>query len=145
MHTMDKTPRILTIIGLIFEGLGVVGAYVGGWLLVNIESLPGVSASSMDLSQADFQELMDLFVWFGNVMYGLAVFVTIIFLINVYLFTKLMGSKYTEEKAKLVYLYQAIWGGFNILFNQVTGILYLISGVSGYTGHKEEKNIREGI
>ena len=46
---------------------------------------------------------------------------------------------------KKIYLYQAVWGGINILFNQVTGVLYLISGVSGYSGHHEEKDVREGI
>jgi len=142
---MDKTPRIITIIGLIFEGLGVLGAFLGGWLLANLENFPGVSSSSMQLSPAEFREMMDLFVWLSKLVYGQAIFISLLFLVNVYLFTKLMRSQFTEEKAKLVYLYQAIWGGFNILFNQVTGILYLISGVSGYSGHKEEKDIREGI
>jgi hypothetical protein len=31
------------------------------------------------------------------------------------------------------------------MFNQITGILYLISGVSGFNGHREEGNIRDGI
>jgi len=142
---MDKTPKILTIIGLIFEGLGSIGAFFGGWLLANLENFPGVNATTMELSQAEFRDLMDLFAWLSKIVYGQAFLVTVFFLFNIYLFTKLMRSKFTEEKAKLAYLYQAIWGGFNILFNQVTGILYLISGVSGYSGHKEEKDIRDGI
>jgi hypothetical protein len=142
---MDKTPRILTIIGLIFEGVGVVGSFFGGWLMVNFDSLPGVSPSSMDMSQADFNELIEFMAWLGDIIYGIAIVLGVIFILNLYIFTKLIGSKYEEASAKKVYLYQAIWGGINILFNQITGILYLISGVSGYSGHIEETNIREGI
>jgi len=56
-----------------------------------------------------------------------------------------MKGKFTESQAKKVYLYQAIWGGVSFLFNQVTGILYLISGIGGYNNQKEEVNIRDGI
>lgn len=145
MHTMDKTPFILTIIGLIFEGLGVVGSFVGGWLMVNLDSLPGVSAVFLDVPQEEYDEMIEIMVWFGEIIYVIAIVLSVIFVINLFLFVKLMRSQFEEETAKKVYLYQAIWGGINILFNQVTGILYLISGVSGYSGHREETNIREGI
>lgn len=145
MHTMDKTPRILTIIGLIFEGLGVVGSFFGGWLMVNLDTLPGVTYSSFEMSQAEFDELLELMAWLGEIIYIFAIVLSVIFILNLFVFVKLMRSQYDEQAAKKVYLYQAIWGGINILFNQVTGILYLVSGVSGYSGHREEKDIREGI
>lgn len=145
MHTMDKTPRILTIIGLIFEGLGVVGSFFSGWLLVNMDSLPGVSASLLDVPQDEYEEIIEIMAWFGEIIYIMAVVISVVFIVNMFLFIKLMRSQYDEEAAKKVYLYQAIWGGVNILFNQITGILYLVSGVSGYSGHREETNIREGI
>ncbi|HKL60860.1 MAG TPA: hypothetical protein VJY66_00610 [Acholeplasma sp.] len=69
----------------------------------------------------------------------------IVILINLFLFIRLMKGKFTESQAKKVYLYQAIWGGVSFLFNQVTGILYLISGIGGYNNQKEEVNIRDGI
>jgi len=145
MHSMDNTPRIITIIGLIFEGLGVLGSFFGGWLLQNIESIPFMTADMADLPQDEFDEMIALLEWLGGIIYGLAIVLAVVFVINLVLFVRLIGSRYTEEQAKKVYLYQAIWGGVNILFNQVTGILYLISGVSGYSGHREERNIREGI
>ncbi len=145
MHSMDNTPRIITIIGLIFEGLGVLGSFFGGWVLQNIESIPFMTADMADLPQDEFDEMIALLEWLGGIIYGLAIVLAVVFVINLVLFVRLIGSRYTEEQAKKVYLYQAIWGGVNILFNQVTGILYLISGVSGYSGHREERNIREGI
>lgn len=145
MHSMDNTPKIITIIGLIFEGLGVLGSFFGGWLLQNIENIPFMTADMADLPQDEFDEMIALLEWLGGIIYGLAIVLAVVFIINLFLFIRLIGSRYTEEQAKRIYLYQAIWGGVNILFNQVTGILYLISGVSGYSGHREEKNIREGI
>jgi hypothetical protein len=142
---MENTPKIVTIIGLVFEFLGLSGLYVGGWVLANFDQFPGVSAESMDIPQAEFNEMMEIFSIFGSVLYVMGVVITIIVLINAYLFIKLMKGNYNEQQAKKVYLYQAIWGGLNLLFNQLTGILYLVSGVTGYNGHKEEKNIREGI
>lgn len=145
MHTMDNTPRIVTIIGLIFEGLGVLGSIVSGLWLRYIESSPFYAFIEMDTTPAELDEVLELMVWLGNLVLGLGIFLAIFFVVNLILFTKLMGSKLDEETAKKVYLYQAIWGGVNILFNQITGILYLVSGVTGYSGHKEEKNIRDGI
>ena len=145
MHSMDNTPKIVTIIGLIFEGLGVLGSFVGGLMLSNIENSPFYDLLVMDTTPSELDEVIELMTWMGGLVYGLAIFTGIFFIVNVYLFVKLMSGKFEEETAKKVYLYQAIWGGVNILFNQITGILYLVSGVTGYSGHKEEKNVRDGI
>lgn len=145
MHKMDNTPKIVTIIGLIFEFLGVIGSFFGGWILKNFDQFPMVSAETMEVTQAEFEEILELFAWFGGIVYGIAIVITVVLVFNVYLFVKLMKGDFSEESAKKVYLYQAVWGGINILFNQITGILYLVSGVTGYSGHKEERNIREGI
>jgi len=142
---MDKTPKILTIIGLIFEGIGVLGMFFGGWIMINFEHFPGVNPESMNVSQTDFDDMLSFFHLLGNVLYILGIITVAMFVLNLYLFIKLILRKWSEETAKKVYLYQAIWGGINILFNQITGIMYLISGVSGYSGHREETNIREGI
>ncbi|QMS84853.1 hypothetical protein [Candidatus Xianfuyuplasma coldseepsis] len=145
MHQMDKTPRILTIIGLIFEGIGAPSTLFGAWVMMNFDSFPGISAETMDLTQQDFNEVVELFAWLGDILFVLAIVMGVVFLVNLVLFVKLLQGKYDEESAKKVYLYQAIWGGINVLFNQVTAIMYLISGVSGYSGHREERNIRDGI
>lgn len=145
MHEMDKTPRILTIIGLIFEGIGAPSTLFGAWIMINFDSFPGVSPATMEVPPEDFNEIVELFSWLGNILIGMGIIMAIVFVVNVILFTKLLRGKYDEETAKKVYLYQAIWGGINVLFNQITAIMYLISGVSGFSGHREERNIRDGI
>ncbi len=145
MHEMDKTPRILTIIGLVFEGFSVFGYILGAFIFRNIAGFPGVTPEALELTIDEFNEMMDIFVWLGDIMYVIAIIITIVFVANLFLFGRLLSGKYEEEQAKKLYLYQAIWGGINVMFNQITAIMYLVSGVSGYSGHKEERNIREGI
>lgn len=145
MHQMDKTPRILTIIGLVFEGIGVPSSFLGAWVMMSFDSLPGSSPEMMNLPQQDFDEVVELFAWLGEIIFVLAIVMGIVFMVNLILFIKLIKGRYDEETAKKIYLYQAIWGGINVLFNQITAIMYLISGVSGYSGHREERNIRDGI
>lgn len=145
MHEMDRTPKIVTIIGLVLEGLGAISSFVTGLFLVNFENSPLYDIIVLDVPADELDEMIELISWLGSIAFVLGIGMTIIFVVNIYLFSKLMKSKFTEEQAKKVYLYQAIWGGINIIFNTVAGILYLISGVTGYSGHKEERNIRDGI
>lgn len=145
MHEMDRTPKIVTIIGLVLEGLGAISSFVTGLFLVNFENSPLYDIIVLDVPTDELDEMIELISWLGSIAFVLGIGMTIIFVVNIYLFSKLMKSKFTEEQAKKVYLYQAIWGGINIIFNTVAGILYLISGVTGYSGHKEERNIRDGI
>lgn len=145
MHEMDNTKRIITIIGLVFEGISVLGIAFGLYVFRNLESIPWMTAEYADMTQEEYEFMMSFFELFANIFSVMIVVVTVILLLNIYLFSKLMSGKYTEEQAKKVYLYQAIWGGINLLSNQITGVLYLISGVGGYNGHKEEKDIRQGI
>ena len=73
------------------------------------------------------------------------IIITPFVVLNLVLFIKLIKGTLSEESAHKVYLYQAIYGGITLLSNQIVGILYLISGVYGYKGFKEERNIRPGI
>lgn len=145
MHTMDNTKRIITIIGLVFEVISVFGIIFGLWFMKNFENIPGMSVELASMSPEEYEFMMWVFEISINIMTVLIFIVGLFTVINLYLFTKLIRGKFTEEQAKKVYLYQAIWGGINLLSNQVTGILYLISGVGGYNGHKEQKDIRQGI
>jgi hypothetical protein len=142
---MDKTPRIVTIIGLIFEGLNVAGTLFAAFVLRSFESFPMYDLIVADVPANELEEMFELFAWLGNILFGLSIFIGIFFFIDLVLFTRLMQGRYSEETAKKVYLYQAIWGGVNIALNLITCILYLVSGVTGYGGHKEETNIRTGI
>ena len=146
MHIMEKTPKVITIIGMIIEGISVVVLYGTTILFLNFSKLPGLgSAQEADMSLNEYTEFMDVMDIIGNVIFAMSIIYTIFFIVNLILFTGLMKGKYTEEKAKKVYLYQAIWGGINLISNQITGILYLISGVQGYNGRKDKVNVREGI
>lgn len=145
MHEMDNTKKIITIIGLVFEGISVLAIGFSIWMLSNFENLPGMSAELAEMPADDYEFMISLFEFLVNVMNVLIFVVGAIFILNLFLFSKLISRKFTEEQAKKVYLYQAIWGGINLLSNQITGILYLVSGVGGYNGHRETKDIREGI
>ena len=145
MHEMDNTKRIITIIGLVFEGIGVAGSFFALWFFRNFENIPGMSVEFESMTDSEYDMMMYFFNLMENIITVMIFVISILFLVSLYLFVNLLRGKYTEEQAKKVYLYQAIWGGVNLLSNQITGILYLVSGVGGYSGHKEEKNVRQGI
>ncbi len=145
MHKIQPTPKIITIIGIILEGIAGVSCWIGYYLLVNIDKLPGYSDSLLEMTSEEleaYEFIMDLSLGLLSI---LAIVISVMFVINLILFSKLINGRYTEEQAKKVYLYQAIWGGINLVFNTVTGILYLVSGVQGYNGQVDRIDIREGI
>ncbi|MFK5883551.1 MAG: hypothetical protein QM489_04335 [Candidatus Izemoplasma sp.] len=151
MHKIEHTPKVLTIIGLILEGFaGAVALAMGlvfRWLLAETEFEEDFRAelfSEMGNTQ-DTELIIDLYMFFFNSIFYIGVIVFVVFIVNVYLFTKLLRGKFTEKQAKKVYLYQAIWGGFNLLFNQITGILYLVSGIQGFNKKPDKIEVREGI
>lgn len=146
MHKMEKTPKIITIIGMILEGISVVVLFGFSVVVRKIQDLPGLgSAIEADMTYQEYSDFIDIMNLLGVVLIVMATVYSIFFIVNLVLFTGLMREKYDEAKAKRIYLYQAIWGGINLLSNQITGILYLISGVQGYNGNKDKVNVREGI
>lgn len=145
MHEMDRTPKIITIIGLVLEGLGILGLLLTYYIFNSFGDWSFFTTENLDVTQAELDQILELYAFIGNIMLVVVTVIAVFFIVNLYLFIKLIQGKFTEETAKKVYLYQAIWGGINILSNTVVGILYLISGVSGRNGHREEQNIRQGI
>ncbi len=99
-------------------------------------------AADLEMEIANFETLFYTYLYVIQVLMSIYV---VFFIINLVLFIPMIKGKYTNKKARSIYLYQAIWGGFNILSNQIVGILYLVSGVQGRSGHREMTNIREGI
>ena len=146
MHKMENTPKIITIIGLVIEGISVFALAGTSLFLLNINKIIGFrNALEADLSPEEYIEMIQWMDWLGYFILGMGIVIGAFFIINIYLFPGLMNGRYSEEKAKKIYLYQAIWGGLNLLSNQITGILYLISGVQGYNGRKDKVDVREGI
>ena len=140
---MDKTNKIITIIGLVFEGVAalVLGIFVFLWDYY----LELMTLAESDMTTDEFEVMMSFMDVIYTLILVMVIVISIFFVLNLFLFTKLVRSKCSEETAKKIYLYQAIWGGLNLLSNQVTGVLYLVSGVRGYNGEREETDIREGI
>ena len=147
MHKMERTPRILTIIGIVFEGFHTVVLWFISWLFRNIASFKFSNMIQEDMTPDEDEYFLEIFNWFGDFLLVLSIIASVFLIINIILFTRLIGEKYDEDRSKKIYLYQAIIGGFNLLSNQITGIMYLISGVMGYKGQKEmtQKDIRRGI
>ncbi len=140
MHKMESTSKITTIIGLVFEGLGVLGAALGAVLTGHFAGMDTSFFMDFDLSQSEASLLLTMLSIFSIILTILGVLLLVVFLINLVLFTKLIYEKYDEETAKKIYLYQAIWGGINLLFNQILGILYLISGIQGRSSLASSKS-----
>jgi len=145
MHKMENTPRIITIIGLVFEGFAGLVTGLSALLLSMIDKIPGYTESLNEMAPDELEAYEIIMGFTSTLLVVLAVIFIVMFIVNLILFSKLMRGAYTEEQARKVYLYQAIWGGINILMNSITGILYLISGIQGYNGQVDRIDTREGI
>lgn len=145
MHQMEKTNKILTIIGLCTEGLSVVVVSLFAYFFYVLERIPFFSLIEDEVSADELTDILSLYKIIGGFLSIMAIVLTIFLIINLFLFVGLMRSKWTEKTAQTIYLYQAIWGGLNLLSNQIAGVVYLVSGVQGYKGYKEMTDIREGI
>ncbi len=147
LHKMEQTPKILTIVGLVFEGLSVTVMSLFAWMLAQFTDSRLYDLIEQDSTPEEMADVEAVFDILQTPIIVLAILMGTLLLINLFLFTRLIRGKYNAETAKKVYLYQAIIGGVNMMFNQVTGIVYLISGVMGYGGHKEltKRDIRDGI
>lgn len=146
MHVMEVKLKIITIIGLIMEGIAVITMAASSIFMLRINDIDAIrTAFEENMSHDEYTEMIQMMGWIGYFILGMAIFLGIFFIINVYIFPKLMMGKYTDEQAKKIYLYQAIWGGISLPFNQLTGILYLISGVQGHSGKTDNINVRDGL
>lgn len=145
IHTMEKTPRVITKIGLVLEFINVVFAFIG--YLVIDKLLNNEFLLQLD-PETTTQELefIEMFVPVIKVVAIVAGVISLIwFVINFYLFRGLYTERYTQEQAQKVYKYQFILGIIYLFLNTVAGILYLISGHQGKTGEQDMPYTREGI
>lgn len=151
MHKIEKTPKIVTIIGLVLEGIGVTAAVGMGFLFKALFSNASTTAEfrdslmEEDMTFEDADAIIDMITIFADIFLIIGFIALVFFIVNLVLFSKLITGKYTEEQANKVYLYQAIYGGVNLLFNQLVGILYLVAGIQGYNKRPDKIDVREGI
>ncbi len=133
MHHMEDAPRMLTIVGLVVEGLALL-VFIAATIIANIVS----AIPKEDLLESGWlAQDVDIFLQTATVLVtifmAIAILLGIMFTVNVFVFRRMMKGQFTESQAKYVYLYQAIWGGISLTFNTITGVLYLISALQTHS------------
>jgi len=143
MHQAEETSRISTIIGLVFEGLGMflTLSFAAGINVANAIDEQMFLDEGFTASEAEM--LMNIVDVLGIVLLVLGGILLVVFLVNLVLFKKLLNGRFDPETAGNIYLYQIIWGAINLFFNQIAGILYLISGIKGKTTQKKHLNDKQ--
>ncbi len=143
---LNDVSRILTIIGLVVELIVFLTAIGFGLFMVvqNDFFLSLIREQNLPSTQEDF--LLIVMNGLGYLLIGVGLLIFIVFIINLFLFTKLISHRFDQNKMRKVLIYQSVWGGINLLFNQVSGVLYLISGLNGLNEmNKDKESIREGL
>lgn len=140
MSKNDSLSKITTILGLVFEGLSVFTLFFISRLLLNLPQsfIDVIHDENLPASQEAF--LFDMFQFLGIVMTVLAVITLIAFLINQYLFRKVFKQDTDLKTKKGIFVYQAVWGGINIAYNTLIGVLYLISSIYALNKISDESN-----
>ena len=130
MYEPKQVSKVTTVIGLVFEGLGLLAILAGLSVIIVLSGQGRDFFLDQDLTEGQVDMLLLALNVFTVILVVMAFLVLCFFIVNLYLFTRLVRGRFTPGQAKNVHLYQAIWGGVNILFNQIAGVLYLVSGLS---------------
>lgn len=146
---MPKIPtsvRILTILGLVFQGIGVV---LTSALFLIIARLPGFFMMVLEEAFVTADELNAFFAVLPIIRVIVVVVIVIqlaFFIVNMILFIPVLQEKKTTEQASTIFLYQAIYGGITLFSNQLVGVIHLISGIIGRNEMEQASEpIRDGI
>lgn len=143
---VHQTTKTTTVLGLVFEGFGLLMMILGLVFLQLLSTLSVNDLMAEGLSQGDAQIVLLAGAVLRLVLLVLTFIVSLFFMVNLWLFSRLVKQHYDYETAQKVLLYQAIYGGFNMLFNQIAGVLYLISGITGRQSLKvPQETVREGL
>jgi|AntRauTorcE11897_2_1112592.scaffolds.fasta_scaffold08713_1 hypothetical protein len=140
MHQVEDTSKISTIIGLIIEGLGMFFMLSMAAMINLMDAINEQFFLEEGFTESETEMLLNFVDILGIVLLVLGGVLLIVFMVNLVLFNKLLNGKFDIETAKKVYLYQIIWGAIILFFNQISGILYLISGIKGKTTQNKLKN-----
>ena len=144
-HTMERTPRILTKIGLTLEFLSATFALLAYILFENFWNSDFFLKIDPTTTSRELEIIDMIGPYLKIFMLVASIIGFIIFIVNYILFSGLYKGKYSTEKARSIYTYQFIWGIIQLFFNTVTGILYLISGNQGRNDQLDKPFTREGI
>lgn len=142
-YTMERTPKILTTIGLVLEGLAAISSLISGYLLMNFEQFAFMDQVYQTIHE-DEEWIFELMTGvIGGFVLVLGIILVIMFTINLILFRKMMNGAFKVDTAKKVYKYQIVWGILSLLMNTLTGILYLVSGFQGLEKLKKPQVVDE--
>lgn len=145
MHKMNNTPRILSIIGSVFDFLGVFSLAITAFVFKALFTEEFFEDLVPPEDMAEIREIVELYQIIGNVMIVLAMILGVIFIINLFVNIRLIRGKVPEEKAKTYYTYQLFIGIVLMLMNTISGIVYIISGIKGRDDEPDKIHTREGI
>lgn len=142
---MQKTPRILTKIGLVLEFLSASLALLMYYFIDTLLDPNFLLVIDPETTQAELDMILELQGVIKTIILVSVIIGFTMFIINYYFFSGLYKGRYDEEKAKKVYLYQFIYGIICLFGNLVIGIMYLLSGNQGRNGEEDRPHTREGI
>lgn len=131
MHKPEEASKVGTIVALIFEGFGMFGMLAFAAAINVAEAFSVEMFLEEDFTQSEAELIVSILDLLGIVFFVLGGILLVIFMINLVLFTKLLSGRFDTEQASKAYLYQIVWGAINLLFNQIAGVAYLISGIKG--------------
>lgn len=146
MTKIPSSSKVLTIIGLVIEGLSFL-AMLGITLLLS--RIPAWFEETILLFSEDvleFNQIMNGIPFIRVLLILFSVFISILFIINLIFFIPTILGKKSQTFTSNVFLYQAILGGISLFTNQLLGAIYLISGIIGRNElEKNIENVRDGI
>ena len=98
MHEMQATPKIITIIGLVLEGFGVLSLGLFAILIRFVENIPGYDSMLADMSVED----LEIFEWMMGFMDTILLVMAIILIVSTIYLIQIIG-KYLMYKTKWLY------------------------------------------
>lgn len=146
MTKIPSSSKVLTIIGLVIEGLSSLAMWGITLLLSRIPAWFEESILLFSEDVMEFNQIMNGIPFIRVIVILFSVFISILFIVNLIFFIPTILGKKSETFTSNVFLYQAILGGISLFTNQLLGAIYLISGIIGRNElEKNIENVRDGI
>ena len=82
MHEMENTPKIITIIGLVFEGLAALTTTLSVLLIAFLDRIPGYTEALEELPADELEALEIMMAFLLVLMISFAVIFSVMFVIN---------------------------------------------------------------
>ncbi|MFW6299193.1 MAG: hypothetical protein ACOC14_05875 [Bacillota bacterium] len=143
MHKPEEASRIGTVIGLVFDGIGMFSMLAVSAAVNVAEIFTTDLFMDEGLTQSEAELMIDIMDVLGGVFFVIGGVFLFVFMVNLVLFTKLLNGRFDNETASKTYLYQIVWGAINLIFNQIAGVAHLISGIKGRSTNERSERFEE--